>query len=213
MHTVKEADMLATKIDLLLKKFDERATNANTGTVNALDSQMTCEVCRNVGHLGNDCLETREDTVYINNEFRQQGEGNNNGWNNQPRPPFQGNSNFNSNYNSNFNHSLNQPSLKDLVIGQAKINENLNKKMMSSDKILENINSQIESLSSAVKNQLSFNKMIETQIAQVAAAMPDNGETLRQLKNSLENVKAVTTRGGKTTRDPPHPNHAAERQP
>jgi phage-related tail protein len=63
--------------------------------------------------------------------------------------------------------------------------------MMSSDKILENINSQIESLSSAVKNQLSFNKMIETQIAQVVAAMPDNGETLRQLKNSLENVKAV----------------------
>jgi hypothetical protein len=55
--------------------------------------------------------------------------------------------------------------------------------------------------------------MIETQIAQVAAAMPDNGETLRQLKNSLENVKAVTTRGGKTTCDPPHPNHAAKRQP
>jgi predicted RNase H-like nuclease (RuvC/YqgF family) len=106
---------------------------------------------------------------------------------------------------------LNQPSLKDLVIGQAKINENLNKKMMSSDKILENIKSQIESLSSVVKNQLSFNKMIETQIAQVAAAMLDNGETLRQLKNSFENVKAMTMRGGKTTRDPPHPNHAAER--
>jgi hypothetical protein len=26
MHTVKEMDMLAAKIDLLLKKFDERAT-------------------------------------------------------------------------------------------------------------------------------------------------------------------------------------------
>ena len=42
---------------------------------------------------------------------------------------------------------------------------------MSSDKILENINSQIESLSSIVKNQLSFNKMIETQISQIAAAV------------------------------------------
>jgi hypothetical protein len=38
MHTMKEADMLAAKIDLRLKKFDERATNTNTGTVNALDS-------------------------------------------------------------------------------------------------------------------------------------------------------------------------------
>jgi hypothetical protein len=83
MHTVKEADMIAAKIDLLLKKFDERATNTNTGTVNALDSQMTCKVCGNVGHSGNDCLETREDAAYIN-RFRQQGGGNNNGWSNQP---------------------------------------------------------------------------------------------------------------------------------
>jgi hypothetical protein len=70
MHTMKEADMLAAKIDLLLKKFDERATNANTSTVNALDPQMTCEVYGNVGHSGNDCPETREDATYINNGFR-----------------------------------------------------------------------------------------------------------------------------------------------
>jgi hypothetical protein len=66
---MKEADMLAAKIDLLLKKFDERATNANTSTVNALDPQMTCEVYGNVGHSGNDCPETREDATYINNGF------------------------------------------------------------------------------------------------------------------------------------------------
>jgi hypothetical protein len=35
---VKEMDMLAEKIDLLLKKFDERATDVNTNTVKALDS-------------------------------------------------------------------------------------------------------------------------------------------------------------------------------
>ena len=45
---------------------------------------------------------------------------------------------------------------------------------MSNDKILENINSQIESLSFVVKNQLSFNKMIETQISQIAPAIPGN---------------------------------------
>jgi hypothetical protein len=35
MHTVKETDMLAAKIDLLLKKIDERATEVNVGTVKA----------------------------------------------------------------------------------------------------------------------------------------------------------------------------------
>jgi len=35
--------------------------------------------------------------------------------------------------------------------------------------MLENINTKIEGLSSSVKYQLSFNKMIEIQIAQIAA--------------------------------------------
>ena len=39
--------------------------------------------------------------------------------------------------------------------------------------------------------------MIETQLAQVAAAMPP----------AMENVKAITTRGGKTTQDPPYTTH------
>jgi hypothetical protein len=68
---MKEADMLAPKIDLLLKMFDERAAKANTSTINALDSQMMCKVCGNVGHSGNDCPETREDVAYINNGFHQ----------------------------------------------------------------------------------------------------------------------------------------------
>ena len=36
---------------------------------------------------------------------------------------------------------------------------------MSNDKMLENINSQIEGLTSAVKSQMSFNKLVETQLA------------------------------------------------
>ena len=75
--------MLATKMDLLLNRLDERATDkeAMKGTVKATDSQMTCEVCGEVGHSGNNYPKTRED-AYINNEFRQD---NNNGWNNQSR--------------------------------------------------------------------------------------------------------------------------------
>ena len=46
--------------------------------------------------------------------------------------------------------------------------------------------------------------MIETKLAQIAAAIPINneGKIPGQPKNSLEKVNAVTTRGGKSTHDP-----------
>ena len=87
MHTVKETDMLAAKIDLLMKRLDDRDNNNNTSSsVKAVDSHMTCEVCGEVGHSGNDCPETREEAAYVNNGYRQQ--LGNNGWNNQSHPPF-----------------------------------------------------------------------------------------------------------------------------
>jgi hypothetical protein len=109
-------------------------------------------------------------------------------------PQYQGgNLNFNSNYN------LNQPSLKDLVLGQAKINENIAKKLMFNEKMLENINSKIERLTSSIKNKLSFNKMNETQIDQLAATIlvSDSRTISRQPETSLESVKMVSTRFGK----------------
>ncbi len=56
--------------------------------------------------------------------------------------------------------------------------------------------------------------MIETQLAQLAALVPakEAGRILGQPKPSLENVKAITTRGGKSTRDPPYSNIAGTRQ-
>jgi hypothetical protein len=62
--------------------------------------------------------------------------------------------------------------LKDLVLGQTKINESLNKKLLVNDKTLESINIKIETLSLALKNQLILNKMIKTQLVQVVAAIP-----------------------------------------
>jgi hypothetical protein len=81
MHTVKEADMLATKIDLLLSRLNERAHDkeAMKAIIQAMDSQMTCKVCGEVRHSGINCPETHEEASYINNGFQQ---GNNNGWNN-----------------------------------------------------------------------------------------------------------------------------------
>ena len=136
----------------------------------------------------NSCPKTQEEALYLNgnsNGFRPQG---GQGWN-QPRPYYQG-----GNENS-FNP--NQPTLRDLVYGQAKINESLQKKLVVIEKSMETIHAKMDGFSTAIKNQLSFNKMIETQLAQVAATMPPD----------LENVKAITTRRGKTTQDPPYPNH------
>ena len=67
---------------------------------------------------------------------------------------------------------------------------------MSNDKMLENINSHIEGLTSTVKNQMSFNKLVETQLAQIAAAIPvsDLGKILGQPETSLKSVKMVSTR-------------------
>ena len=136
--------MLAAKMDLLLKRLNERAhkKEAMKATVEAMDSPMTCEVCGEVEHSGNDCPETHEEASYINNGFQQ---GNNNRWNNQSCPQG-GNNNYNSNFNSN------QPYLKDLVLGQPKINENVTKKLTYNDKMLKNINTKIEGLSSSIKN-------------------------------------------------------------
>ena len=55
----------------------------------------------------------------------------------------------------------------------------------------------MDSFSSTIKDQLSYNKKIESQLAQLAAALP--------FATNLEKVNAITTRGGKSTRDPSYP--------
>jgi hypothetical protein len=54
--------------------------------------------------------------------------------------------------------------LRDLILEQARINENISKRLAFSDKILESINSKMVSFPSVVKDQLSFNKKIESQL-------------------------------------------------
>ena len=109
----------------------------------------------------------------------------------------------------NFNNF--QPSLKDLVYGQKQINDNISKKFLANDKVLESLASQLEGFSSVIKNQLSFKKMIETQVAQLASSGPNanTGKLPGQPEVlSKENINAVTMRGGKSTREPPFPQDA-----
>ena len=67
--------------------------------------------------------------------------------------------------------------------------EGLSKKLASNDRILENMSNKMDNLSSAIKNQHGFNKMIESQIAQLAVVVPptDKGKILGDLKD-LETI-------------------------
>jgi hypothetical protein len=84
MHQLKEVDMLSTKIDLLMKKLDER-DNEKKQVMHIHDSRMTCEECEGIGHLGSNCPEIQEDVNYINNNSNYHPQQNQ-GWNQQQRP-------------------------------------------------------------------------------------------------------------------------------
>ena len=145
--------MLSTKMDLLMKKLEDQA-NEKQEVMHIHDSCMTCEECGNTEHLGNNCPKIHEDVNFVNNNYfcPQQ----NQGQNQQQRLNYQGNPQGN-----NFNN-FNQPPLRELISGQAKIMKSLSRKLASNDRILENINNRMDNLSSTIKNQHSFNKMIES---------------------------------------------------
>ena len=81
---------------------------------------------------------------------------------------------------------------------------------MANDKTLECLNVKLETLSSTLKNQSSFNKMLETQLAQIAASLPavESGKIPGQPETPVENVSMVSTRWGNSSRRPPRTNHA-----
>jgi hypothetical protein len=110
------------------------------------DSRMTCEVCGNTGHSGNNCPETQEDVNFVNNNYRPQ---QNQGWN-QQRLNYQGNYQDNPQDN-NFNN-FNQPPLRELISSQSRLMEGLYKKVATNDKILENISNKMDSFASAITN-------------------------------------------------------------
>ena len=101
MHSVKGTDMLAMKIDLPLKKFEDYSQDkAQMKTLQAFETRMTCEICGNVGHSGDSCPKTQEEVLYLNgnnNGFRPQG---GKGWN-QPRPYYQGGNGNSNSFNPN----------------------------------------------------------------------------------------------------------------
>jgi hypothetical protein len=58
----------------------------------------------------------------------------------------------------------------------------------------------MDSFSVVIEDQLKFNKNIEEKIKQLAAVLP--------IATDPEQVRAITTRGGRSTKDPPYPKGA-----
>jgi hypothetical protein len=54
--------------------------------------------------------------------------------------------------------------------------DNLSKKIASSDKILGTINARMNNIATAIKNQHSFNKMVESQISQLITIVPPTNQ-------------------------------------
>jgi hypothetical protein len=81
MHQLNEVDMLSAKIDLLMKKLEDRA-NERKEVMHIHNSRMTCEECGDTRHSENNCPEIREDVNFVNNSnyYRPQ---QNQGWNQQ----------------------------------------------------------------------------------------------------------------------------------
>ena len=77
MHSLREANMLATKVDLLAKRLENCEKMSAQETVQAMDTHMTCEVYGEIRHLSNFCLEIDEDLNFVNNDngFHSQNKG------------------------------------------------------------------------------------------------------------------------------------------
>ena len=115
MHSIKEVDLLAVKMNLLTKQVEHYEKMSTQETLKAMDSNITCDVYGDVGHSRNACPKTQEDLNFVNNdnEFHpQQHQGWNQHSNNQ-----EGNNYYSSQHLNNQGNSY--AFLKDLVYSQS----------------------------------------------------------------------------------------------
>ena len=161
---------------------------------------MTCEKCGNTGHSGKFCPFTQEDeNSIVNNTPNDSDCRPQQGWNSKPDLPF------GQQQGINFNNSF-QPSLKDFMYGQKQINDNISEKFLANDKILESLAVQLDGCNSVIKNQLCFNKLIETNVTQLASSClnHDTGKLSGQPEvTPKEVVSAVAVRARQSAQKPP----------
>jgi hypothetical protein len=82
--------------------------------------------------------------------------------------------------------------LRDVIAGQSRLLDQITRNVASTDKTLETISTRTDAFAFAIKNHHNFNKIKESQFAQLAAVVPslEKGKILGQPKD-LETVNLV----------------------
>jgi hypothetical protein len=150
--------MLTAKIDLRMNKLE----NPGLNHLKMADARVTCEECREMGHMGINYPTVPQDINFVgnsNNDFHSN-QGFNAGWN---KPSFPFDNQQQGGMGQNFIRS--EPSIKDIIRDQLRINLKVGKKLLATDRILGSIDSKMNNFIVAVQNQLNFNKVLETRRA------------------------------------------------
>jgi hypothetical protein len=152
--------------------------------------------------MGINCLTVSQDINFVGNSNNglRPNQGFNAGWN---KHSFPFDNHQQGGMGQNFNRS--EPSLKDIIRGQLRINSEVGRKLLATDRIIESIDSKMNNFTVAVQNQLNFNKVLETWIAQLATALPypNGGDFPGQPAVPIkENVKVVITQSGEIMAEP-----------
>jgi hypothetical protein len=179
--------MLTTKIDLLMKKLE----NPGLDHLKMVDARVMCEECGETSHMGINFPTVSQHVNFIgnsNNSFHPN-QGFNAGWN---KSCFSFDNRQQGGNGQNFN--TNEPSLRDIIRDQVRINDEVGKKIHVTDKLLENINAKMDSFIVAMQNQLSFNKMLETRIQQISAAIPSQSNGDSSKTPVQESVRSLCSR-------------------
>jgi hypothetical protein len=140
--------------------------------------------------MGINCPMVSQDVNFasnFNNDFHPN-QGFNVGWN---KPSFLFNNHQQGGMGQNFNR--NEPSLKDIIRDQVRINHEIGKKIHATNKLLENIKAKMDNFTIATQNQLSFNKMLETQIQQISVALTSQSNGYSYMTRVQDSVRSIFT--------------------
>jgi hypothetical protein len=127
VHMLEVVDMLTAKISLLRKKLEDLGLDH----LKMLNARLVCEECEEIGDMGINCPTVPQDVNFVvnsNNGFCPNQEFNA-GWN---KPSFSFDNRQQGGMGQNFNRS--EPSLKDIVQDQLRINSEVGKKLLANDK-------------------------------------------------------------------------------
>jgi hypothetical protein len=142
VHQLEEVGILTAKIDLLMKKLE----NPGLDHLKMVDARVTCEECGETGHMGINYPTVSQDVNFVgnsNNGFHSN-QGFNTGWN---KHSFLFDNRQQDGNGYNFNR--NEPSLRDIIRDQVRINDEPGKRIHATDKLLENTNAKMDNFTVA----------------------------------------------------------------